>query len=363
MSSVQEKVRCKTLSKCWKDAAIVALSRHECLSFGEKDGYIYYMPHRIKCWGKESHTFDEEFQLNIKVMDSYQLRRKFFSEFRCLKVIIFPPDRKFTRVWKYYLTKGPHQHLECLQIYHLELLVNLPNLRHLSCKGLTVEALNSIINNSPHLTQLTIDVNRVAGQKNKSIENFSDVLGRLPLGLEYLKMKCSDTDVFAVLSSPAMKTIKCLYFDGDPCSATTSFDKLECCASPTLEIFGINGIFRFNHKCSNTLLDYLRTAKNMKKVELDTTWLFIKDRITLLKSWSHMTIIKLRSIFEETGMDELINVILTNNRDTLNALYLYVVGSLNRDSWEKLGNFPVLKRLICLDRQVSVIIFEKQRLI
>ena len=364
LSSVKEKVRCKTLSKYWKDAAIGALSRQACLSFGETRGFLDYMLHWVKCWDRESHVFNEDSKLNIKVIRSNRFRRKFFSEFCCLKIIRFPQDQSFTRVWKYYLTEGPHQHVQCLQVFYLEFPVNLPNLRHLSCEGLTVEVLNSIINNSPHLTQLTLNVYRRIERKNQATENFSDVLSRLPLGLQYLRMKCFETDVFAVLSSPAMTTIKCLYFDKVWRSETGSFDKLEFCPCPHLEIFGIKDEFRSikNHKRSNTFLDYLRTAKNMKRVELSMTWLSVEDRVTLLNRWSDMTMIKL-GINENTELDELIDVILTNNRETLETLHLGVFTSVKRDSWEKLGNFSVLKRLGCYFTQVSFIISEKQELI
>ena len=366
LSSVKEKVRCKTLSKCWKDAAIAAFSRQECLSFESANGFTNDMPHWEKCWDRESHALKKESQLNIEVIDSNRFRRKFFSEFCCLKVIHFPEDQKFTRVWKYYLTEGPYQHLQCLLIYHLEFPVNLPNLRHLSCDDLTAEALNSIINNSPHLTQLIIDVDQqltFIRRKKKTTEDFSGVLSRLPLGLKYLRIKCCGTDVFAVLSSPAMTTIEYLYFDKILRKGTGSFDKLTFCPSPNLETFGINGMFCEDHRCSNTLLHYLRTATNMKKVELETTWLSVEHRVTLFNRWSGMTIIKLGMMGKETGLDKLIDVIFANNHETLHTLDLGDSSSLDQDSWGKLGNFEALRGLICFDSQVKFIIFERQKLI
>ena len=364
LSSVKEKVRCKTLSKCWKDAAVCALSLQECLSFDESTSYkAGYIPRWIKCWDTESHVCNNKSQLNIKVISSERFRRKFFSEFCCLKVIRFPENENFTPVWKYYLTEGSYQHLECLEIYHLEFPVNLPNLRHFLCEGLTVEALNSIINNSPHLTQLIIVVYQLTKQERKPTEDFSDALSRLPLGLEYLRINCYETDVFAVLSSPAMTTIKCLCFDKVAHKETGSFKKLQFRPSPKLEIFGFNSGRSENRRYSNTLLDYLRTAKNMKEVELDTSWLSIEDRVILFNEWSSMTRIILGSMDETTALDELIDVILKNNRDTLDKLALIDFCFLNRDSWEKLGNFPLLKKLVCYDTHVSFIIFEKQEVI
>ena len=363
LSSVKEKVRCKTLSKYWRDAAICSLSRQKCLSFHEEHGYLSSISYWIKCWDKDCHVFNEDSRLDIKMFAKNEFRRKFFSEFCYFKVIRFPEDQKFTRVWKYYLTEGPYQHLQCLQIYYLDFSVNLPNLRHLSCQGLTIEALDSIINNSPHLTQLTIDIYGVLQRKNQSTENFSDVLSRLPLGLEYLNIKCFETDVFAVLSSPAMATIKCLYFDRVLWSETGSFDKLEFRPSPHLEIFGINGMFSRNRRCSNIMLDYLRVANNIKKVELNTSWLSVKNKMTLLKKWSDMTMIKLGMMDQETKLDELIDIILRNNRNTLDALDLGDFCSLERESWKKLGNFPGLTRLRCFSTQVSFTVFEKQKLI
>ena len=366
LSSVKEKVLCKTLCKYWKDAAVAAFSRQECLSFQNANGYTNYMPHWEKCWGRESHVFNKRSQLNIKLMDSNRFRRKFFSEFCRLKVIRFPEDENFTSVWKYYLTEGPYEHLQCLLIYHLEFPVNLPNLRHFSCDDLTTEVLNSIIINSPHLTQLTIDISQqltFIRRKKKTTEDFSDVMSRLPLGLKYLRIICCETDVFAVLSSPAMTTIQYLYFDKILKKGTGSFDKLTFCPSPNLETFGINGTFSEDRKCSNTLLHYLKRADNVKKVELSTTWLSVEDKVTLLKKWSEMTMIKLGMMGKKTGLDELIDVIFTNHCETLDTLDLGDSSSLNRDSWEKLGNFGALRSLICFDSQVKFMIFERQKLI
>ena len=359
LSSVKEKVRCKTLSKYWKDAALAALSRQECLSFDKGRIFTYYMSYWVKCWDRESHVLNEKSQLNIEVIDSNRFRRKFFSEFCCLKVIRFPIDKNFTRVWKYYLTEGPYQHLECLQIYRLEFPVNLPKLRHFSCEALTVEVLDSIINNSPHLTQLKINVYQLTQRNMNVAENFCDVLSRLPLGLKYLTINCYETDIFAVLSSPAMTTIKYLCFDSVWRKKIQSFNKLKFRPSPDLEIFGINGMSSEDRRCSNILCDYLRTAKNVKKVELETIWLSVEDRVTLFKRWSDMTMIKLEMMGKTPALDELIDVILRNNRETLDILYLGD-SSVDRDLLEKLGNFPVLKKLVCLDRQVSFTISEKQ---
>ena len=278
LSSVKEKVRCKTLSKYWRDAALAAFSRQECLSFERADDYLNLMPYWIKCRDRKS-------QLNIEILTNNRFRRKFFSEFCYLKVIRFPHDfsKRFTCVWRYYLTEGPHQHLQYLQICQLEFPVNLPNLRHLSCSELTVEALNSVIDNSSHLTQLIVGVDQLTSnrRKSKGAGNFYDVLSRLPLGLESLRIRCNETDVFAVLSSPAMTTIKYLYFDDVWTKEDGSFDKLKFRRSPHLQIFGINGMFSENRRCSSTLLDYLRTAKNLKRVALNTTWLSVEDKDTL----------------------------------------------------------------------------------
>ena len=281
LPNIQAKIRCKTLSKYWKEAALAALSRQECLCFERADDYLNLMPYWIKCRDRKS-------QLKIEMFANNRFRRNFFSEFCYLKVIRFPQDfaKKFTCVWRYYLTGGPHQQLEYLQIYQLEFSVNLPNLRHLSCHGLTVEALQSIINNSPHLTQLILGVYQLTSNRGKSkrVENFYDVLSRLPLGLESLRIRCNETDVFAVLSSPAMTTIKYLYFDDVWTKEAGSFDKLKFRCSPHLQIFGINGRFSENRRYSNTLFNYLTTAKNIKRVELNTTWLSEKDRDTLFKT-------------------------------------------------------------------------------
>ena len=362
LSSVKEKVLCKTLCKYWKDAALAALSRQECLSFDKGRIFTYYMSYWVKCWDRESHVLNEKSQLNIEVIDSNRFRRKFFSEFCCLKVIRFPIDKNLTRIWKYYLTEGPHQHLQCLQIYRLEFPVNLPNLQHLSCEALTVEVLDSIINNSPHLTQLRINVYQLTQRKKIVTDDFCDVLSRLPLGLKYLTINCDEMNIFAVLSSPAMATIKYLCFNRVCSKEIESFNKLTFRPSPNLETFGINGFFSDDRRCSNTLLHYLRTAKNIKKVELSTTWLSVEDRVTLFNRWSDMTMIKLEMMGEAPVLDELIDVILRNNRETLGTLYLGDF-SVDRDLMKKLGNFAVLKKLVCLDRQVSFTIFEKQELI
>ena len=279
LSTIKEKVRCKTLSKYCKDAAVAALSRQQCLSFSRADDFWNFIPYRIKCRDRAS-------RLNIEMFGNNRFRRKFFSELCCLKVIRFPVDRKWTCVWRYYLTEGPYQHLQYLQVYLLEFPVNLPNLRHLSCIGTTIEALDSIINNSPHLTQLAINVYQLTfnRRKKKPTENLCDVLSRLPLGLESLRITCYETDVFAVLSSPAMSTIKYLYFDSIQIKEAWSLKELKFHPSPNLEIFGINGMFSENRRYSNTLFNYLTTANNMKRVELNTTWLSVEDRDTLFKS-------------------------------------------------------------------------------
>lgn len=310
----------------------------------------------MNCCNHEKHSFDSGSCLLIDALGSNRFRRKFFADVCRLKVLRFPEDDDYTRVWKYYLTEGPCQQLQCLQMYYLHFPLNLANLRHFSCYSLTVEVLKSIISNSPRLTHLAIDVvpksqsYRIVRHRYRYPENFTNVLSRLPLGLQYLKIRGNESDVSAVLSSPAMTTIRCLYFDQIQPSELYFSDHLKFRTAPQLETFGINGTFSEAGGTiyKNTLIDCLKTAVNLKRVELDSNWLTVADKIHLLSCWSGMTIINLGYMQNKTGHDQLLDMILANNRETLDTFETDNC-SFGRDSWEKLGNFTRLRRLTHCD--------------
>lgn len=208
---LRQKFVVKVVCRYWYDVVISDLQKQEIVSFGSLD-------QDIKCLGKSHNVprHPSSFRLPMTSVTSRLYQRVTLEHLTRIKITRLGSSASWLL---HYFMNLPYQPLECLEMSYLDFEVNLPNLKHFSCHGISSKALESVLT-SPSLTHLNLNL-RIArssrSRKRKSYnrglnpyrqQDYYDVFSRLPYGLEYLKV-CGSSSLFnAVLSSPAMSTLK-----------------------------------------------------------------------------------------------------------------------------------------------------------
>ena len=352
--SIQDKFTVKTVSKKWNVASFMALREQDAICIEDSNEYL-------ESCSSESHMTGSSRGNNIPLMavEFAEERKRFFSQMLNLKVFHLRTKHPRLRIVKYYLTSPLASKLECLQLTSLPFTVCLPNLRHFHALSLQRSSLESILNGSPRLTTLRVDL-RVG---SRITTDYFDLLLKLPKGLEVVEITSKTCDLLAIISSPAMATLKALKFKS-ACTHLTfvtpvsSYDYRVIIKNPlNLKYLNLNLDWEAqpDYGIISKILLFIKSCKLLTEITVRTNIFCLEDYVSIFSSLSGLNSIELEGLSIEP-CDDLFKVIAEKNKTSLCDLMLkWVV--ITDDSPNILANLTSLQRLILdvfnVDQNVS----------
>ena len=347
--SIHEKCTVKRVCKTWKQASEMALLEQTSLCIEDQRSA------RTQPCSMSSHASGYILgnSLNHLALKYVGQRRLFFDKVKNLKVFHLRTMCPRVLIAKHILTTPIGQHLVCLEIATLEFAVNLPNLKHFKSDLVNITSLQSVLENSPKLTELRVDLRK---RNSASVtSDYFDLLLKLPLGLRHVKVTGQRCDLLAIISSSAIPSLESLIFDeAQSIYSTSNVISADPRISPKmplkLKVFSVAIDLSTDYILLSMIKRFMRTCVNIEEVGLLGT-LAPEDCEDIFVGKKKLTKVQILGLVND-NLDNLIKSICQSNQTSLGYLELGFI-TITEDTLINLTEAKRLHTFKFLGRRVS----------